>query len=239
VSNGLQNERPPYLVLRLDVRGLRLRKAVVSPAFATETVLVEDNWDFVDLWLRKTRGSRHNAQFFWRQARSFYDASKLLQKTASPLASYYCALNATKTLLLSKGLQFSEQHGVSGSSAENRTTLTNERVIVKRSGVLASLCRYLGETANDDRYNLKNILYNLAFIHRSFCTTFRSEQELFIPIDDPKFVRRRRSSEAWFCCEIRERRYQNEHIFQTLPGYERDRGVTKKFMVRKHQLFLW
>jgi YaaC-like Protein len=216
-----------------------VRKAIVAPNFTAETVLVSDNWDFVDLWLRKIHGVQSRAEFFWRQARAFYTAAKSLQKTASPLASYYSALNATKALMFSKAIPFSPQHGVTGSSAENRTTLMNERVTIRRNGVLPALCRYLGETANDETYDLKNILYNLPYIHRSFCTTFRSARELFIPADDLRFVRKRSSSEAWFCCDIREPRYQNEHIFDTLPGFERDAGVRDRFIVRKHTRFRW
>jgi hypothetical protein len=239
VSNGSQQERLPYISLRLNGRGVHVRKAIVFPVFTAQTVLVADNWDFVDLWLRRTHGVTSDTQFFWRQARSFYHAAKVLEKTASPLASYYCALNAAKTLLLSKGLQFSNQHGISGSRAGNKTTLMNERVTVKRNGIVAALCRYFGETANNDIYDLKNILYNLPYIHRSFCTTFRSEKELFIPVDRLRFVRKRGSSEAWFCCEIRDRRYQNEHIFETLPGFERDQGVSSRFIVRKRTRFRW
>ncbi|MFC2284260.1 MAG: YaaC family protein [Corynebacterium matruchotii] len=63
-------------------------------------VLATDSWNFVDLWLK--RNSENKAQFYWQQAQNFYNASLNLPKTSSPLTLYYCFLNATKALLITK-----------------------------------------------------------------------------------------------------------------------------------------
>ena len=71
---------------------LGLHKATIEPDFASKTVLVTDTWEYVDMWLK--RHKRHEALFYWEQAKSFFDASNQLPKTSSPLTAYYCFLNA-------------------------------------------------------------------------------------------------------------------------------------------------
>jgi hypothetical protein len=227
-----------FLPITIKNRTIRVHKAVVKPAFTAKTVLVEDNWDFVDLWLRKRSGQR-KAEYFWKQARAFYEASKLLPKTSSPLTIYYCAMNAAKALLLSKGITPSPSHGLDGKTIGGKTSLSNETITLKGGGVLAELCRYFGESVNGETYDLKSIFYNLPFIHRAFCTSYTSEQELFIPIHDPIFVRKKTSRESWFCCEIRDKKFQNENTIQTLEKFERDLGVEDKFIIRRQKRFNW
>jgi hypothetical protein len=233
------------LPIKVNNRVLHIQKAVVAPAFVSKTILVEDNWDFVDLWLRKQSGQR-KAEFFWKQARSFYDAAKLLPKTSSPLPSYYCALNAAKALLISKKVQLTNlRHGLTGTSTGAKTNLTNEQVTVCANGIFPELCRYLGESVNGEKYDLKAILYNLPFLHRAYCTTFKTAEELFIPISEPIFVRKEKAKDAWFCCEIRDRKYTHAKVFQRLAGFERDTGrigdqdISDKFVVRLKKRFSW
>ena len=93
-------------------RAAYLRKAILTPDFSSERVLARDAFQFAELWLKRHCPS---ALPFWDQARSYYLASKHLPAQSSPLTSYYCFLNATKTLLTVKGVDFSDYHGVSGT----------------------------------------------------------------------------------------------------------------------------
>lgn len=216
---------------------LSLHKALIAPEFNSKTVLVADTWDFVDLWLR--RRHERDAQFYWQQSRSFFDASTHLPKTSSPLTTYYCFLNATKALLAVKQLPIPKHHGVGGNALGGRTSLANEQVRFATGGVLSQLCRYLGEPVGQS-YSLKDLLYNLPWIHRAYDLTYESAPELFTPVSDPIFVKKVGSAEAWFCAEIREKRYANQHTVNKLPaGYERDAGVTNAFVVRRRRRFRW
>ena len=143
------------------------------------------------------RNHKDRALFFWQQAKHFLNASEQLPKTSSPLTAYYCFLNATKCLLLVKGIHFAHYRGVTGNTHVGRTSLSNESICFEPKVVLAELCRYLGET-----YKLKHLLYNLPYIHLAYNLTFQPQQELFIPVSSPIFVRKQRSSEIWFCAEI-------------------------------------
>jgi hypothetical protein len=158
---------------------LRLHKAFKAPAWGKDTVLVTDTWDYVALWLKRKKKS--DALFYWDQAKAFFEAARVLPKTSSPLTAYYCFLNATKCLLQVKGIPFDQRHGVSGWSKTGRVSLSKEIVKFQNKGVLSELCRYFGESVNKNTYSLKDIFYNLPFVHRAYHLTFVSEQELFIP----------------------------------------------------------
>lgn len=216
---------------------LSLHKSVTHPHFGEKTVLVTDTWDYVDLWLKRKR--QNKARFFWDQARSFYEATQSLPKTASPLTAYYCFLNATKALLLAKGLPFSDAHGVTGYTSVGRSSLSNEHVIFKQSGILPALCRHLGEPVSNVSYTLKDLLYNLPYIHRSFDLTYESARELFVPIHDPKIVRSRTTHEAWLVAQLKDK-YANKNTINRLPNaFERELGDTDSYLVRFRQRFSW
>lgn len=218
-------------------RALTLHKSITVPHFNERTVLATSTWDYVDLWLK--RNKKAEARFFWNQSRSFYEATLALPKTSAPLTAYYCFLNATKALLLTKGGQFGDQHGVSGFTAKGPTALSNERIKIKSGGVLPALCQLFGEQIDPQHvYTLKDILYNLPYIHRAFSLTF-TDTELFIPICNPKIVRSTQSHEAWLIAELHGK-YANVNTINKLPAsFERDLGAPDKFIIRSTHRFDW
>lgn len=218
-------------------KSLSLHKAVIAPHFNEKTVLVTSTWDYVDLWLK--RAKENEARFFWNQARSFYEATQTLPKTSAPLTAYYCFLNATKAFLLTKGQQFGDQHGVSGFALPGPSALSNEKVKFKNGGILPALCQVLGEQVNQDIYSLKDILYNLPYIHRAYNLTIKSDPELFIPINNPRIVRSDNTHEAWFCADL-EGKYATNYTINKLPaGFVRDLGFPDEFVIRCTRRFDW
>ena len=77
-----------------------MHKAVVSADFGSKTILVDDPWLYVELWLKRNKKSE--ALFYWEQAREFYQVAKALPPLLASLPSYYCFLNAVKALLIEK-----------------------------------------------------------------------------------------------------------------------------------------
>lgn len=218
-------------------KDLTIHKAITHPHFEEKTVLVTDTWDYVDLWLKRSHQSK--ARFFWQQAKSFYDATKLLPKTSSPLTAYYCFLNGAKALLIAKGCTFSDKHGISGFASAGRTSLSNEKIKFKQDGIFSALCAYLGEPTNGEVYSLKALLHNLPFIHRAYDLTFSSAPELFIPFSNPKIVRSTKTHEAWFVAELTGR-YGNQTTIKKLPSdFERELSDPKKFLIRFRHRFDW
>jgi len=133
--------------------------------------------------------------------------------------AYYCFLNATKALLLTKGATFSDHHGVSGFTIGGQTSLSNEKVKFKRGGILPALCQHLGETANGEIYTLKDLLYNL--------------------LSKPKIVRSMTTHESWLCAELTDK-FANQHTINKLPaGFERERSVQDKWLIRARRRFDW
>lgn len=220
--------------IKFKRKRLTIHKATISPNIGENAVLATDTWDFVDLWLK--RNHKKDAQFYWQQARSFYNASLNLPKTSSPLTLYYCFLNATKALLSAKGKDFKKFHGVSGKS-ENPTTLENEIIDLKAKGILPVFVKYLGYTIdnNNNKLSLLTCLYNLPFLHRTFLFTYPSYPELFIPIHNPLIVKHMKNNKAWFCAELDEE-YSDGHIINALPkNFEIDTSYIDKKIIRCKQ----
>ena len=223
--------------IRYKGRVLRPMKATVRPAFEEETVLVSDPWDFVDLWLK--RNKHEKARSYWVQAQDFAHAAGRLPTMSAPLPAYYCLLNATKALLEVNGRNAAGLHGVAGARDDSRTSLANEMVHFKSGGVLAGLCGLLGEPRGNSSYSLKDVLYNLSFIHRAFTVTYSSAKDLFIPIKRTRFVRKDGSKEAWFCAEV-ESRYATKRTTKKLPrSWEFDVGAGQGGTIRFKKRFVW
>src|SRR5918996_5118377 len=83
-------------------RPVYCQKAISAPEIGSMSVLSKDAWQYVDLWLRRRGKVAERALVYWEQAHHFFRASASLPSVSSPLTSYYCFLNATKTLLLVK-----------------------------------------------------------------------------------------------------------------------------------------
>jgi YaaC-like Protein len=218
---------------------VRLRKCIKSPVFSGKTVLSFDTWDYVNLWLQRRK--HQDALFYWKQSRYFYDATMSLEKTASPLTAYYCFLNATKALLLVKKEPFTEHHGVAGARKKKSSDkLGSDHVTFQTGGVLAALSHYLGESIQEETYSLKDILYNIPYVHRAYQLTYNWEPELFFPISTPQFVRKTESHEAWCQFMVTEEQLKNKFFLKILPDrLEKDEGDGDNFVVRFKDRFDW
>jgi len=91
----------PAPELRIGNRTAYFRKAITTPNFTSERVLARDAFQFAELWLKR---KCPDALPHWDQARSYYQASTNLPAQSSPLTSYYCFLNAVKSLLTVKDI---------------------------------------------------------------------------------------------------------------------------------------
>lgn len=224
---------------KLNISGkiVSLHSSIMNPDFRTPTVLCSDPWDFVSLWLKKKH--KYEAQFYWDQAKTFFEASKLLPSVSAPLTSYYCFLNATKSLLSSKEIGLVENHGVAGNSLDGHKSLSNEIVEFKGSGILPALCEYLSEYNNaGSSYTLKQLFWQMPFIHRAYCLSFRGATELFLPLENICFMRKDRSKEAWFQAELHPK-YINAHINRIIkPGFELY-NYNSKYYIRRKRRFRW
>lgn len=200
-----------FYKLEISKKPLTLRKAKISPNFESKSVLVKDPFEYVNLWLRRNKHT--DALFYWQQAKEFYEASLLLPLTAAPLTNYYCFLNATKALLNAKGIDFNNWHGLKGRAKNKQVGLHNEEVTLCMGGVFPELCQYLEQPINaKTEYSLRQILYNLVYIHRSYCLTYPkdSNKELFIPVDNDYFKRDSNERKIYFVAEL-DKSFANGH----------------------------
>jgi YaaC-like Protein len=149
----------PASELQIGNRTAYFRKAIRTPNFSSDRVLARDAFQFAELWLKR---ECPKALPYWQQARSYYVASRSLPARSSPLTSYYCFLNAAKTLLTVKNVPFSDHHGVTGTfDPLSKRVLSNEMIAFKGGGILPALSRYLEEEETEREHTLTAILSNL------------------------------------------------------------------------------
>ncbi len=114
----------------------------------------------------------------------------------------------------------------------------DKKVRFKSGGVLPALCSYLGDSTSSQEYDLKNLLWNLPFVHRAFRHTFMSSGELFIPLEDACYVSRDDTSEAWFQARVVPR-YADNRILRHIPtSFEAFENEGQHF-IRRSKRFRW
>jgi len=204
------------LNIKVDNKSLQPQKAIVGPIFGSKNVLTNSRWEFVELWLKKEK--KYDALFFWNQSREFSRAAAGLSMASSPLLHYYSFMNAAKALLSSKNIAFSPYHGVGQYSAPNRRviTLSNEGVAIRVNGVLPSLSIYYGEAETSIRHTLQEIFYNLPYIHRTYCLSYKGQKDMFIPIKNTEFVKDTSTNEVYFRAIISDS-FSSNLILRRLP----------------------
>ena len=225
----------PAQELQIGNRTAYFRKAIRTPDFSSDRVLAHDAFQFTERWLNR---ECPKALPYWEQARSYYVASRSLPARSSPLTSYYCFLNAAKTLLTVKHIPFADHHGVSGTfDPLSKRVLSNEVIAFKGGGILPALSRYLEEEETEEKHSLTALLSNLPFIHRAYRYTFRSHPELFIPLRG--LVYRISDDYVWITAKI-EGRFADGRSLATLPQqFEVDKGYTNECVIRTKRRVKW
>lgn len=229
--------RPNITIKNKDIY---LRRPKINASLSNKTVLTDSTWEYVEIFLKSH--NKTDALFFWKQARNFYTATKNLSIISKPLTAYYCFLNATKALLTLKEINYDTKHGVSGQRLNGQFVLQNEIVKLHPAGVVAALGVYLKEqvTTAGISYNLKDILYNLPYVHRAYTLTYPTQAELFIPVLNPRFVFDKSRKKGWLEIKI-EPEHANQKTFNKLVGYGIDRFYKNDdyFILRRKKTFDW
>ena len=221
-----------------------LQRAIKEPNYGHKTILTDSKWEYISMKLKRQGDDLgKKALFYWQQSEEFYKATMLLPMNSKPLTTYYCLLNATKSLLIAKGIKEENlrSHGVTGYQNGSNVVLSNEIIKFKGGGVLAELRKYLGENNSILEYSLKDIFYNLPYIHRSFCLTYQASlnKELFIPISNPHYIKKYGTREAWLQFELEEK-YDNQHTLKKLPNkFIKDVVIKDKCVIRCKDRFQW
>ena len=224
--------------LKIANRSCYFRKSISNPDFVTDRVLARDAFEFALLWLKR---NCEEALPYWEQAKAYYVASSSLPPQSSPLTSYYCFLNAVKSLLIVKKERFADRHGVTGEFESSKRALTNEKINIQNSGIVAALSKALGEDEQETEFSLKEILSNLPFIHRAFRHTYTSHNELFIPVRKLTYRKHPTDNYVWLSADV-EGRFADGRFLRTLPhGLEKDRGYDglSRCVVRTRKRIRW
>src|SRR5258708_412801 len=189
--------------VRSSGREIGPHKAVVAPLLRARNVLTNSPWSFVTLWLQRNRSD--HALFYWQQAHEFYKVSVGLPLQSAPLLLYYSFMNAAKALLAAKHVTFNEYHGVRAYSrrrSPGRFSIANDGIHIQRQGVLPSLAAYYGETETSRTHTLQELFFNMVFIHRTYCLTYTSQREMYLPLANCAYVAENRSRQVFFRADI-------------------------------------
>lgn len=225
---------------------LRIYRPQISPDIESKVILTDSTWQYVEIYLKRNC-TNADAIFYWQQAKNFFLASEKLDLVSKPLTVYYTLLNATKALLEAKSVNYHYSHGVSGKVEEGHVRLKNELIRFRVRGVLSGLCNYLEEPVipeSEDKkyeeYNLKDILYNLPYIHRAYHSTFSNQAELFIPILNPRLVHDKNQNKCWLEIQL-EPEHSNPATLSRLVGFGIDRyyNNSEYYTLRRNKRFQW
>jgi len=219
---------------------IKIRKPKIFADLPSKTVLTDSTWQYVEIYLHSK--GQTDALFYWEQARNFYESTKSLTLISKPLTSYYCFLNATKALLEVKGVGYDLAHGVTGKKIDGHININNEIIKFQPRGVVSALGIYLGENTPENglEVTLKDIFYNLPYIHRAFTITYKNMAELFIPIINPRFVYDKQEKKGWLEIQL-EKEHSNSRTLGRLIGYSIDRNYdnSKFYTLRRNKKFNW
>src|SRR5262249_51789767 len=169
-------------------------------------------------WLRRNR--KQQALFYWEQAQEFHKASVGLPLPSAPLLLYYCFMNATKALLVAKNVNFNEMHGVSMHPKVvpgARRTFAGEGIEIHPKGILPGLSAYYGEAETSTTHTLKEFFFNMVFIHRTYCLTYSTQKEMFLPLANCGYVYDTRTKEIFFKADI-EKNFPLKSAIKNLPA---------------------
>lgn len=208
---------PTYSPVIVNNRELSIPKSIVKPDLGAKTVLTNEPWDFVELAL--VRQKMTEAKYYWQQAREFYGVAQGLPIQSAPLLLYYSFMNATKALLASKGIAFNPYHGVKEwkVTAAKKKAFTVGVTIKSNTDIVPSLATYYGETEPFKQHLLKDIFFNLPFIHRTYCLTYKSQKEMFIPLVKPRVVFEDGTCNVFVAAEL-SAHYCNPGVLSRLPS---------------------
>jgi YaaC-like Protein len=201
----------------LKQREIGPQKAIVAPLLSARTVLTNSPWTFVALWLRRNR--KPEALFYWEQAQEFHKVSVGLPLRSAPPLLYYCFMNAAKALLAAKGVSFDERHGVSPHpkvATGVKRTFAGEGIKVHPQGILPSLSAYYSEAETSKTHKLQELFFNMVFIHRTYCLTYSSQREMFLPLSNCRYVYDTRTKDVFLKADI-EKNIPLSHAFKRLP----------------------
>ena len=214
---------PKRTTLEIDIneyqfrnRALRMNKAYTEQNYQSSTILTDDVFPYIEFYftghkknikytnpmLKPQYGDpkQYHYSFYWKQATIFYNAAKELPIEASPLASYYCMLNAAKAYIVFRShtaddfVEYLGRHGLcedKGHTGENLDTIYVKRqkgkTVFQKFGNLLEP-NFDALWAQGDSWSLKKLLYNLAYLHRAYVTTYTKPRgkkivEQFIPLN--------------------------------------------------------
>jgi hypothetical protein len=206
------------LAVKLNQREIGPHKAIVAPLLNSRSVLTNSPWTFVALWLQRHR--KPQALFYWEQAQEFHKVSLGLPPRSAPLLLYYCFMNAAKALLVAKSVRFDERHGVAAHPKVVhgvRRTFAGEGIKIHKKGILPSLSTYYGEAETSSTHTIQELFFNMVFIHRTYCLTYSSQKEMFLPLANCRYLYDTGTKDVFFKADI-ERNTPLKPALKKLPA---------------------
>lgn len=81
---------------------------------------------------------------------------------------------------------------------------------------MPSLARYLVDTETTTTHTLQELLFNLPYVHRTYCLTYQGQSELFFPLRDCTYVFDSKTKEAFLSAKL-STHYSTKRFMKRLP----------------------
>src|SRR5262249_27504822 len=72
-------------------------------------------------------------------------------------------------------------------------------------GILPSLIGYYGEQESSRTHTLRQLFFNMVFIHRTYALTFRSQKEMYLPLTKCEYRMERKTKRVYLTANISEK----------------------------------
>ena len=252
-------------------QSLRMKKPYTTQDFTKHTVLTDDVYTYVSFFFdvhkkamkfndqqnKEKYGdpNQYKYNFYWKQSEIFYKSAKAIDVEASPVAAYYCMLNAAKAYISYTSESADDfvkdfgGHGILEDKDDAGNDLSTISIKHKDWGVFPLFASKLDEDFynvwpnRNISYSLKTLLYNMAFIHRAYMMTYaeksRTIDELFIPLErgtTPTFYKAN-DGKAYLVSKI-DKRYFSPSATKIPSDYIRSFGETNYNVYSNNQFWL-
>ena len=97
-----------------------------------------------------------------------------------------------------------------------RQSLNTVGIEIKNKGVMPALSLYYNEKELRKKDSLQELFFNMPFIHRTYCLTYKSQTEMFVPLTDCAYGYDAATRQAYFTANL-SKDFASKRIINRLP----------------------
>ncbi len=182
-------------------------KGVASRAGLQVKTYTTDAWSVVTAAVRQvsSKSNRKSAIAFSEQAYEFYQAAEASSTVrAKPLLLYYCFLNLTKALCLTKGndsIIGPAYHGLQETKNSEKKLVSAKVIVKKNKGQISVFEQFCNEVIGaapspGDQYRVRDLIGCSLIGHRLWCDAV-NRSDCFFRVDPIEMIHSKEKKQIW------------------------------------------